>query len=80
VGEEEGWTAAFTRMVFMANYAEQKDISDETTLRAILGSLDVDAESALAAVSSPATKQALRAQNEEAVMRGLFGAVVHGRR
>jgi len=74
VGEEEGWTAAFTRMVFTANYAEQKDISDETTLRAILGSLDVDAERALAAASSPATKQALRAQNEEAVMRGLFGA------
>jgi 2-hydroxychromene-2-carboxylate isomerase len=74
VGEEEGWTAAFTRMVFTANYAEQKDISDETTLRAILDGLDVDAEGALAAASSPETKQALRTQNEEAVMRGLFGA------
>ena len=74
VGEEEGWTAAFTRTVFTVNYAEQKDISDETTLRAILGSLDVDAERALAAASSPEIKQALRTQNEEAVMRGLFGA------
>jgi len=74
VGEEEGWTAAFTRMVFTANYAEQKNISDETTLRAILDALGVDAERALAAASSPETKQALRTQNEEAVTRGLFGA------
>ena len=74
VGEEEGWTAAFTRMVFTANYAEQKNISEETTLRAILDALGVDAERALAAASSPETKQALRTQNEEAVARGLFGA------
>jgi len=74
VGEAEGWTPAFTRMVFTANYAEQKDISEEATLCAILGALGVDAEAALAAASSPETKQALRTQNEEAVGRGLFGA------
>jgi 2-hydroxychromene-2-carboxylate isomerase len=74
VGEAEGWTPAFTRMVFTANYAEQKDISDEATLCAILGGLGVDAEAALAGASSPEIKQALRAQNEEAVARGLFGA------
>jgi len=74
VGEGEGWTPAFTRMVFTANYAEQKDISDEATLYAILGALGVDAERALAAASSPETKEALRTQNERAVARGLFGA------
>jgi 2-hydroxychromene-2-carboxylate isomerase len=74
VGETEGWTPAFTRAVFTANYAEQKDISDEATLCAILGTLGVDAEAALAAAGSPETKQALRTQNEEAVARGLFGA------
>jgi 2-hydroxychromene-2-carboxylate isomerase len=31
-------------------------------------------EAALAAASSPEIKQVLRAQNEEAVARGLFGA------
>jgi 2-hydroxychromene-2-carboxylate isomerase len=72
VGEAEGWTPAFTRMT--ANSAEQKDISEEATLCAILGALGVDAEAALAAASSPETKQALRTQNEEAVARGLFGA------
>lgn len=74
VGEAEGWTPAFTRMVFTANYAEQKDISDEATLCGILSRLGVNAEAALLAARSPQTKQALRTQNEEAVARGLFGA------
>jgi len=74
VGEEQGWTPAFTRAVFTANYAEQKDISDEATLRAILTSLDVDADAALAAAASPEVKEALKSQTAEAQARGLFGA------
>jgi 2-hydroxychromene-2-carboxylate isomerase len=74
VGEGGGWTPAFTRAVFAANYAEQKDISDETTLHAILDRLGVDAESALASSNTPEIKARLRAQNDEAVTLGLFGA------
>jgi 2-hydroxychromene-2-carboxylate isomerase len=74
VGQEKSWMAAFTRMVFAANYAEQKDISDDATLGVILDKLGVDAAAALAAASSPAIKNALRTQNEEAMARGLFGA------
>jgi 2-hydroxychromene-2-carboxylate isomerase len=74
VGERAGWTTAFTRAVFAANYAEQKDISDDATLAAILGSLGVDAEAAVAAANTPDTKQALKRQTEEAASRGLFGA------
>ena len=33
VGVAAGWTPAFTRGVFMANYAEQRDIADDETLR-----------------------------------------------
>ena len=33
VGEGEGWTMPFTRAVFAANFAEQKDISDEGDAR-----------------------------------------------
>ena len=73
-GGKDGWTPAFTRAVFTANYAEQKDISDEATLRAILDGLGVDADAALAAANMPETKEALRAQTEEAKARGLFGA------
>jgi len=73
-GHSQGWTPAFTRAVFTANYAEQKDISDEATLRAILISLDVDADAALAAAGSEEVKEALKAQTAEAQARGLFGA------
>ncbi len=44
VGEAEGWTPSFSRAVFTANFAEQKDISDEATLAAILDGIGVDAE------------------------------------
>jgi 2-hydroxychromene-2-carboxylate isomerase len=74
VGESEGWTPAFTRAVFSANYAEQKDISEDATLRAILDVVGVDEDTAIAAANAPENKDALRRQTEEAATRGLFGA------
>ena len=73
-GEKDGWTPAFTRGVFAANYAEQKDISEEATLRAVLGNVGVDADTALAAAESADVKEALKAQTAEAEARGIFGA------
>jgi 2-hydroxychromene-2-carboxylate isomerase len=74
VGEQAGWTPAFTRAVFTANYAEQKDISDDGTFAAILARLGVDAEAAFAAANTPDNKETLKRQTEEAAARGLFGA------
>jgi 2-hydroxychromene-2-carboxylate isomerase len=74
VGERGGWTPAFSRGVFVASYAEQKDISDEETLRVILAALGVDAGAAFVAANAPDTKEALRAQTAQAQLRGLFGA------
>jgi 2-hydroxychromene-2-carboxylate isomerase len=74
VGEGDGWTPAFTRAVFLANYAEQKDISDEETLGAILATLGVDADAALAEASTLPIKDRLKQQTEEAAARGIFGA------
>lgn len=74
VGEGEGWTPSFTRAVFMANYAEQKDISDDETLRDILAKLGVDAEAARAEASALPVKDRLKQQTEEAARRGIFGA------
>ena len=48
--------------------------SDDATLSAILDTLGVDAAVALAAASSPAIKNALHEQNDEAVALGLFDA------
>jgi 2-hydroxychromene-2-carboxylate isomerase len=74
VGEGDGWTPAFTRAVFLANYAEQKDISDEETLGAILATLGVDADAALAEASTLPIKDRLKQQTKEAAARGIFGA------
>lgn len=74
VGEAEGWAPAFTCAVFAANYAEAKDIADDATLRSILDGLGVDADAATTAANTPANKAALKAQTEEAVTRGIFGA------
>lgn len=74
VGESEGWIPGFTRAVFLANYAEQRDIGDDDTLAEILLALRVDANSAFEAANAPANKEALKAQTEEAMARGLFGA------
>jgi 2-hydroxychromene-2-carboxylate isomerase len=74
VGEAEGWTPAFTRAVYTANFGEQKDISEDATLAAILTGLGVDADRAVAAANTPENKARLKAQADEAQARGLFGA------
>jgi 2-hydroxychromene-2-carboxylate isomerase len=73
-GEAQGWTPAFSRAVFTANFAEQKDISDDGVLEGILRALGVEAPAALAAANAPEIKDALRAQVDEAVGLGIFGA------
>jgi 2-hydroxychromene-2-carboxylate isomerase len=74
LGEKDGWTPAFVRAVYTANFAEQKDITDDVMLSAILDRLGVDAAAAVAASNTPESKAALKAQTDEAVSRGLFGA------
>ncbi len=73
-GEKDGWIADFTRAAYRANFAEQKDIADDATLAGILYSFGVDAEAAKALANSPAIKEKLRAQTDEAITRGIFGA------
>lgn len=74
VGEPQGWTPAFTRAVFTANYAEQRDISSDETLRSVLTGLGVDAEGSLAEANALPIKERLRLETEEAARRGIFGA------
>ena len=72
--EKEPWMPAFSRAVYMANFAEQKDISDDATLSTILTSLGVDATRAIAAANAPENKEQLKAQTNEAIARGIYGA------
>ncbi len=74
VGEIEGWIGDFTRAVYTANFAEQRDISDDATLALVLSNLGVNPEAAAKAANTPENKGNLKAQTEEAIARGLFGA------
>ena len=72
--DQDPWMPEFSRRVYAANFAEQKDISDDATLAAILSSLNVDPDKAFAAASTPENKARLKAQTEEAQSRDIFGA------
>ncbi|MFN4354019.1 2-hydroxychromene-2-carboxylate isomerase [Parvibaculum sp.] len=74
LGQDEAWGAAFTRRVYLANFAEQKDISDECVLAGILSSLGLDAGELIARSNAPENKDRLKVQTEEAIARGIFGA------
>lgn len=51
-----------------------EDIADEKVLRSVLQALELDAEALLAAAGDPSVKERLKANTEEAVQRGAFGA------
>lgn len=74
VGERDGWIAEFSRAVYVANFAEQRDISDDATLGEILARLGPDLAKALADANTPDNKDRLKKQTEEAAALGVFGA------
>lgn len=74
VGVAGGWVAPFTRAVYQANFAQDREITDPAVLAAILTGIGIDADPALAEANSPGTKAALKANTEEAIALGLFGA------
>src|SRR6185312_3761431 len=73
-GEAEGWTPAFTRAVYAANFAEQKDIADDAVLADILMRMGKDASAVTVAANTAENKDRLKKQTEEAIARGIYGA------
>jgi 2-hydroxychromene-2-carboxylate isomerase len=72
--DNTGRIGDFTSHVYIANFAEQKDISDDETLAGILRALNLDPAAILAAANTRENKAKLKAQTAEAVARGIFGA------
>jgi 2-hydroxychromene-2-carboxylate isomerase len=64
----------FSRKVYLAEFAEGKDISSRDVIAGILGKLGHDAEAVLAKASEQAVKDKLRANTEEAMKISIFGA------
>ena len=74
IAEHEGWCPGFSEKVFLANFAEDRDISDESVICSILESLGQEAARVLELALSDENKLKLRTQTEEAVRKGIFGA------
>ena len=60
--------------LYRACFAEDIDISDTARLLAIADSLGLDKAALAAAVADPAIKDRLRAANDAAIARGVFGS------
>jgi 2-hydroxychromene-2-carboxylate isomerase len=66
--------AALTLAFFRGMWVEDRDISSEAEMRAIAAEQGFDAQAILAATETQAVKDALRANTDEAIERGMFGA------
>jgi 2-hydroxychromene-2-carboxylate isomerase len=73
-GREAGWTPAFSRSVFRAQFCEGRDIADDAVLTAALREASADPSQAMAAARSEETRGRLRAEIELAKSLGIFGA------
>jgi 2-hydroxychromene-2-carboxylate isomerase len=70
----KGQCAGFAKAVMRAYWAEGQDISQPEVLSAVAAALGLDGTALVAQTQEPAVKDALRANTEEAVKRGAFGA------
>ncbi len=72
--DRAGQGAAFARALMAAHWGEGRDISQPDELKAVAATVGLDGDAILAATQDPAVKEALKANTEEAVQRGVFGA------
>jgi 2-hydroxychromene-2-carboxylate isomerase len=74
VAADEQWGAELVRAMYHANFAEDREIGEPEVMRDILGALGQPAETVLARAEAADNKDRLRAQTDEAVRLGIFGA------
>ena len=72
--ENEGWVPEFIKIVFIANFSEDKDISNEEVLSSILKTLGLDAAQIIAQATTQENKDKLREQTQLAADKSIFGA------
>jgi len=71
--EDEPWIAAFVRGIYEANFAKDLEISEPAVVASVLEAVGQPASLVDAAASEDA-KAKLRANTEEAISLGIFGA------
>ena len=73
--EPEGKLVPFARAVFEAYWGDDQDISRTEVLAGICRQVGVDPERLIAAIEAPEIKERLRANTQELIDRGGFGAL-----
>ncbi|MEL7132637.1 MAG: 2-hydroxychromene-2-carboxylate isomerase [Pseudomonadota bacterium] len=68
------WVGDFVRAVYHANFVEDRDISEDSVIAAVVDEIGQESGAIIAAATMPDGKFALRAATDEALERGLFGA------
>lgn len=72
--EATGRSGELALALFRAMWVEDRDISSAEVMADISRSLGLDADALLAAIETPAVKDKLRANTDEAIALGAFGA------
>jgi 2-hydroxychromene-2-carboxylate isomerase len=72
--DRAGKGAEFAKAVMTAHWGEGRDISQAEELKAVAADVGLDGEAIVAATQDPAVKEALKANTDEAIRRGAFGA------
>jgi len=74
VGADKPWGPDFVRGIYRTNFADDRDIADQTVVSDVLDRVGADARAVLEAAQSPDNKDRLRRQTEDAIELGIFGA------
>ena len=74
VGLDDGWTPAFSRAVYQANFVADLDISKPEVLEPLLAEVGAAPGAVFDAAGSDATKARLKEHVTQARERGLFGS------
>lgn len=71
---EDGVFARYHHAVMEAYWAHDQDIGDPETLAKVAGAAGLDGERLVARAEDPAVKAGLKANTDDAIARGVFGA------
>jgi 2-hydroxychromene-2-carboxylate isomerase len=74
VALEQGCIGLYSARVFQAYFGEDRDISRDDVLGAIVAEVGIDSATYFAAIASPVYKDRIRSNTEECVHRGGFGS------
>jgi len=74
VALEHGCISRYSARVFHAYFGEDRDISRDDVLRAIVVEVGLDPDAFFAAIATPAAKDRIRSNTDECAHRGGFGS------